>query len=183
MPLTRPQLLLRCIAFLNADAELLDAEQRLRLITDTRDAFAEVIREAPISDGLADRFEDAVRLLREATGARLLVLVRNGVPQGRLRTAIEAVDRALDAAHQDVSKEVERWRVPLLELIGAMKLETSEPTPLAADFITACEAAGAPCLTLDVIDFARKFARHAIGRPLDAPAPSIAIPVEALADA
>ncbi len=183
-PLTLPQLLLRCLEFLTEDEALLAAEQRLRLITDTRNAFGEVIRDTPISHGLADRFEDAVRLLRDATGARLLVLVRDGnIPHGRLRTAIESVDRALIAAEQDVAAQIERWRLPLLALAEAAKIEMSERTPMAIAFITACSENGTPCGQLGVIDVARMFARHAVGRPLDAPAPSVEIPPAMLADA
>ncbi len=181
--LTRPQLLLRCVAFLHADERLLAAEQRLRLIADTRDAFAEVIRETPVSEGLADRFEDAVRLLRDATGARVLTLVRDGVPHGRLRTAIEAVDRALAAAQRELVDEVEKWRAPLLDLSEAAKLETAAHTHLAIAFVTACDENGTPCEQLDVIDLARMFARHAVGRPLDAPAPSLIIREQVRTDA
>jgi hypothetical protein len=100
-----------------------------------------------------------------------------------LRTAIEAVDRALAAAQRDLVDEVEKWRAPLLELSEAAKLETAAHTPLTVAFVTACDENGTPCERLGVIDLARVFARHAVGRPLDALAPSVAIPDQVRTDA
>jgi hypothetical protein len=166
MLVERPDLVTLAIDFAAVDADFTAARAYQGLISSTTKQLASIATAGPVTDALADSIEATVRRFDEAVGKPILIEVAAPDASTRVVRALQAGERAFEAARVRALEVVERWEAALVALGRAFYAERDALTPTLGRFVAAATAAGVDLGSPDQIELTRVFGRFVLGWPL-----------------